>query len=47
MILRFFFFSLNFTKYMIFDGRKGAVLFFISECLFGGTINAQFQSLFC
>ena len=24
-----------------------AALLFIRECVFGGTINAQFQSLFC
>ena len=32
---------------MTFGGLKGAVLLFIRECVFGGTINAQFQSLFC
>ena len=32
---------------LIFGGRKGAALLFIGEYVFGGTLNAQFQSLFC
>ena len=31
---------------MIFGARKQEILLFIRECVFGGTINAQFQSLF-
>ena len=32
---------------MVSGGRKGAAFLFLKECVFSGTINAQFQSLFC
>ena len=32
---------------MISGGQKGAALLSLKECVFWGTINAQFQSLFC
>ena len=37
----------KFTEIYAFGGCKGAALLFIRECVFGGTIDAQFQSLFC
>ena len=41
------FFGLNLQKYMSSGGRKGAALLFWKECVFWGTTDVQFQSLFC